>query len=270
MKIAIIGSAPSSIRLAPYGDPSWSIWGCSPGVYPIAGRIDVWFELHRWEPPVLGKADQQKPWFSPEYVGWMAQRPLVWMAEKQPEIPGSRPYPFDPMIRKYGSYWFTSTIAWMFSMAIEVILEARAAGKLGEDVIGLWGVDMAAVEEYQLQRPACQFFVSIAHSLGIQTQIPPESDLLVPPPLYGYHENTHRMIKLTERKRELDGRLQHARSMKDKFSHEEAFLQGALDDMNYHLQTWIHEGEKAYMTDYHNLDKPLFGAKPVEKLKAVE
>ena len=28
LKIALIGSAPSSIQQAPYHDPSWLVWGC--------------------------------------------------------------------------------------------------------------------------------------------------------------------------------------------------------------------------------------------------
>ena len=72
MKIALVGSAPSSVRLAPFDDPSWDIWGCSPGAYPVFAqkRVDMFFELHRWEPPVVGRADQQVPWFTPEYVQW--------------------------------------------------------------------------------------------------------------------------------------------------------------------------------------------------------
>ena len=34
-KIAILGTAPSSMALAPFKDPAWSIWACSPGAFPI-------------------------------------------------------------------------------------------------------------------------------------------------------------------------------------------------------------------------------------------
>lgn len=259
MKIAIIGSAPSSIRLAPYSDPTWKIWGCSPGVYYIAARTDAWFELHRWEPPAVGKPDAQKPWFSPEYVQWMSRHPNVWMHAAVPEIPGSRPLPVDDLLSKYGSYFFTSTIAWMLACAIEDILEQRnlraAAAKEAEasvecqwrpvdgeaiapDMIGLWGVDMAANEEYGYQRAGCQHFIDLATMLGIQVIVPPESDLLRPMPLYGIDESSHWMIKLTERKRELDGRLAQARQALEQAKQAVAFLEGAVDDMNYHMQTW--------------------------------
>src|SRR5882724_13388828 len=46
LKIALIGTAPSSRMLAPYNDPSWTIWACSPGNMNALPRVNVWFELH--------------------------------------------------------------------------------------------------------------------------------------------------------------------------------------------------------------------------------
>lgn len=247
MKIALIGSAPSSIRLAPYADPTWQIWGCSPGVYSVAGRADEWFELHRWEPGVVGRPDTQKPWFSPEYVAWMAQRDPqqcpVWMYEAVPEIPASRALPVNDLLGKYGTYFFTSSLAWMLACAIEDILEnrqARAAQGLPpeEDWIGMWGVDMAANEEYGYQRAGCQHFLLLAADLGIRIQVPPESDLLRPMPLYAISESSHWMIKHTARRRELEGRLESAKQALKQAEFAVAHLTGALDDHNYHMQTW--------------------------------
>lgn len=144
MQIAILGTAPSSVRLAPFGDPSWQIWACSPGTFPILPRCDAFFELHRQEPPVIGKADKQVPWFSPEYWAWLGQQRLVWMVEHHKDIPGSRRLPVERLLDKYGHFFFTSSIAWMLAMALEAIGEARAKGDNGPHAIGMWGVDMAA------------------------------------------------------------------------------------------------------------------------------
>src|SRR5689334_9913501 len=81
-KIAILGSAPSSVQLAPFADPSYEIWGCSPGAWPHAKRASAWFELHRREP--------NKPWFSTEYIIFMSRLPLVWVSEPWPELPNSK------------------------------------------------------------------------------------------------------------------------------------------------------------------------------------
>lgn len=242
MKIALIGSAPSSIRLAPFNDPSWLIWGCSPGAYPVVSNVAAWFELHRWEPPVIGKADQQKPWFSPEYCLWLGQQPVVWMIDPVKELPNSKRYPFEQMVRKYGPYFFTSSVAWMFAMAIEAILEdrqARPVEPLITDEIGLWGIDMATTDEYGYQRAGCQFFAQIAQQLDINVVIPHESDLLMPPPLYGVVENDPMMIKLTTRKQELVNRLNGVNAALDGNVREKHFLEGAIDDLTYIMGTWI-------------------------------
>lgn len=247
MKIALIGSAPSSIMLAPYGDTTWKIWGCSPGAYFQVPRSDVWFELHRWEPPVVGRPAQQKTWFSPEYCQWLAQHPCVYMAEPVATVPNSVAVPVEYLVNKYGHFWFTSSLAWMLAMAIEEIMNARTTRDpemiYPNDEIGLWGVDMAAVGEYGYQRAGCQVFANIAVHLGITVTVPPESDLLVPPPLYGISENDHRAIKLLERQRELQNRLRNSQAAMEQSQRDCLFVQGALDDMNYHLQTWIHQGD---------------------------
>ena len=259
MKIAIIGSAPSSIRLAPYQDPTWQIWGCSPGTYAVMPRCDTFFELHRWEPGVIGKPETQKPWFSPEYVAWMAQRPVVWMRDIVPQIPGSKILPVDDLISKYGSYFFTSSIAWMLAMAINAIQEDRKVRTptikvegAHEDSIGLFGVDMAANEEYADQRPGCQFFVQLARQLDIEIIVPPESDLMAPPMLYGIGETDHMMVKMTERRREIETRLANANAGIGNLTREAAFLTGALDDINYVVKTWVNKSE-AYGADFKNI-----------------
>ena len=242
MKIAILGSAPSSLALAPFSDPSFKIWACSPGTYATLARCDAFFELHRIEFGEVGKPHTQVPWFSPEYVQWMAmrdpQRCPVWMYDAVPEIPASRRLPVEDLLAKYGTYFFTSSIAWMLACAIEDIIDARKQGQNEPDQIALFGVDMAASEEYGYQRAGCQHFLLLASDLGINIYVPPESDLLRPMPLYGISESSHWMIKLTARKKELESRMYSAQANLNNVTREVAFLQGALDDMDYHMKTW--------------------------------
>lgn len=253
MKIALCGSAPSSIQKAPFGDASWLIWGCSPGLYPFAARVDAWFEVHRWEPPVIGKPDQQVPWFSPEYCMWMARLACpVWMLQVLPEIPTSQLLPWKELEKKYGTFFFNSSLSWMAAMAIEAILLNRELAKAGDsrafqaevDAIGFWGVDMAADEEqYTGQKAGCQFFATLAASLGIQIHTPPESDLMIPRPMYGVCETSQRHIKLLTRQKEFVARKAQAEAQLAAAQGNLHYLNGALDDMKYHLNTWIHEGE---------------------------
>ena len=242
MKIAILGSAPSSLGLTPFSDPEWKIWACSPGTYYRLARCDAFFELHRPEFGVVGQPATQKTWFSPEYVQWMAMRHPntcpVWMADVVPEIPASRRLPIEDLKAKYGTYFFTSSIAIMMACAIEDILEARANGDNSDHTIGLFGVDMAANEEYGYQRAGCQHFMLLAADLGITVYVPPESDLMRPMPIYGICESSHWMIKLTARKQELENRLAAAEGTRANAEREVFFLKGAIDDMDYHMKTW--------------------------------
>jgi hypothetical protein len=236
MKIALIGSAPSSVRLAPYGNPDWKIWACSPGAYGVAPRVDSFFELHRYEPG--------QPWFSPDYCRFLERFPgPVYMAEKRSEIPNSLPVPIDDLVAKYGPYFFTSSLSYMFALGIDAIEAERAEQtEKGEphshSAIGLWGVDMAASEEYGYQRAGCQYFAMLARAKGIEVGVPPESDLLRPPPLYGVSEIDHARIKIMARRRELQVRVADAQAQIDNKSRELMFLQGAMDDLNWNENTW--------------------------------
>ncbi len=233
-RIALMGSAPSSVHLTPF-DTDWLVWGCSPGAYPIAARhrIDAWFELHRYEPPIAGIAEKQVPWFTPEYIQWMSQLKCpVWTGGAAPDLPTHQEYPIEHMKDLYGPYFFTSSLSWMFAMALET---------KGVTEIGLWGVDMAAQEEYGDQRMGCQYFITLARQRGIKITVPPESDLLMPRALYGVGEWSPRMIKLTARRRELEARRNAAQMTMNNAHQEMLFLNGALDNIDYYLKTWMQD-----------------------------
>lgn len=232
-KIAIVGSAPSSVNLAPYRDPEWYIMGCSPGAYGVAGpHSDGWMEAHRWEPQIPGHAGTGKPWFSPEYCEFLIRHPgKVWMSEPiPPEFRNAKPIPVEELVKKYGPFFFTSSIAWMLAIALETS---------GVEEIGLFGVDMAAKEEYGYQRAGCQHFITIAHQRGIKVTIPPESDILQPTYWYGVTENHPMMIKMTARRDELLTRRQQAEHQFNAAKEQVLFLNGALDDVEYMINTWV-------------------------------
>lgn len=249
MKIAVLGSAPSSIQKAPFGDMSWEIWACSPGAYPHCSRVNEFYEVHRWEPGVVGKPATQKPWFSPEYVQWLKMQPRVWVADPDAmrDLPNAAMLPWQQLVDRYGHYVWTSSIAYMSAMAIDKVIVARSqrpADSTETDCVGFFGVDMAANEElYSGQRSACQFFLQVLVGLKIDFYIPPESDLAVPPPMYGVSETTHRAIKLLERRRELESRVASFQAQAAHAKDSLLFFQGALDDLDYIQKMWMHEGD---------------------------
>jgi hypothetical protein len=240
MKIALIGSAPSSIHVAPY-DTDWQIWGCSPGALVIGKKAHAWFELHRWEPG--------QPWFSEGYCDFLRNfEGPVYMAEHVPEVKNCVVLPVDELVEKYSPYWFNSSISWMFAMAIE----AKAKS------IGLWGVDMAASEEYFSQKMGCIWFAQLAANLGIEVGVSPYSDLFTPPPLYGVCETTHPWIKTTMRTNELKQRLGDAERRFEEAKQEIHFLKGAVDDVAYTQMTWL-GNQPARTKNYEAPVLPNFG-----------
>ncbi len=219
-KICLLGTAPQSFRLAPFDDPTWEIWACSPGTTG-APRIDTFFELHRWEPG--------QPWCSPGYVQFLKDfGGDVVMSDPQTEIPNCLRLPWENLVERYGPYFFTSSLAWMLAMAID----------LRPTQIKLCGVDMASATEYYDQRLGCQYFAMIAAQRGIDISVPPESDLLRPAPLYGVCETSHAWIKQTARARDLAARSRDAQQAITEKTAEMHYLKGALDEQDWVLHSW--------------------------------
>jgi hypothetical protein len=252
VKIALIGSAPSSVALGPYHDQSygqfiqakppsayppaiyveqrWDIWVCSPGAFGIVPRANRWFEVHRWEPG--------KTWFSPEYCQYLREfNGPVYTGGPIPEIKNHVIYPYREVEAEFSSYFLTSSLALMAAEAIltiQKIRNLRALAKAGQraaaecglaalrvdaaeldqadedDIIGYWGVDMSADEEYSRQKPGCWFFILEALRRGIGTYAPPESDLLNPEAPYGISEWDVDYIKLASRMKEANDRITRA------------------------------------------------------------
>jgi hypothetical protein len=224
MKIAVLGAAPSSRLLAPFNDLSWEIWACSPPNYDLP-RVDAWFEVHSLERKFSMAGNQ--PW-----VQKLKQHPRVYVNAVDPlrkdHLPLSVPYPIEKMVAKYGRWFFTSSLAYMLAMAIDYKPE----------VIGLWGVDMSASEEYGYQRAGCHFFIREAAALGIQVVAPPQSDILCPVPLYGFKEQSPMFWKQKVGRKELRERVARCENQIAQADNEMKVLRGAMDDMNYIENTY--------------------------------
>ncbi len=219
-KIAVLGSAVSSVRLAPFEDPEWEIWGCSPANKPLP-RVDVWFELHN--PDVKIREGLT------EWMDWLKTKPIVYMQKAYPGYVGARELPLQALVEKWGPFWWTSQLAFMLALAIEQ----------KPQTIGIFGVDMAANSEYNQQRLGCQYFIQhIVKDSPIELVVPPESDILEPAPLYGYCESSRNWRKYAARKAELVARIGGLDAEVNAKSAEKAHLIGALDDMEYQLAHW--------------------------------
>ena len=229
-QVAIVGTAPSSRLLAPFADPHWQIWGVGPGNLQPESKIprcDVWFELHPFA------AIAREPSYT-HYLGELAKIPKVYLQKQQPSLPNSVEYPLQRMLDRYGPYFFTSSFSYMIALAIEELTNTDAPEKR----LGFYGVDCSATEEYGLQRPGAHFFFMKAREAGIDVVLPPESDLLQPPGLYGYVENDPWFVKQMARKKEVEAALGLHMARAREAAEIAAHYRGILEDIQWNTNTW--------------------------------
>ena len=228
MKIGLLGSAPSSKWAAPFNDPEWEIWSCSPGNMDLP-RSDAFFEIHAIDTTLKEKLyNVQHPGQTMTFVEYCKKHPRIYMQEKRPEYPGSVEYPKDEMFKKFGPYFWTSSLSYMLALAIHQ----------KPDAIGLWGVDMSAGEEYVHQRPGCQYFIQEAERAGIDIVVPYGSDILFPHPPYGYREASHMWSKMNTRWKELAGKHQMISAQMAELQTQKLHLEGAMDDAQFVVDTY--------------------------------
>ena len=239
--IAILGSAPTSVPLAPFVDPSWSIWGTSPSCWAqLQGRrSDVWFEVHRYlpYPPGQSAAPGTRPFFSPEFNAFLKEyEGTVVMTEGHPDIPNCVRYPYQEMLAKYGPYHFGSSVPLMLALAIDRLAPRVAEGK--SPMLGVFGIDMAAGEEHEYQRPHCQHFLGLAKAMGIEVVLPPESDLMRPHTIYGLGEHSARHVRISGIIEGLEAQKAQGEQALLQAQTGLAALNSALDANRYILATW--------------------------------
>ncbi len=230
LKVALVGTAPSSRLLAPYDDPSWQIWACSPGNQGVCKRVDLWFELHGnllWPECVS---------YGKPYLDWLNAQPFPIMMQDNSLVKRAIAYPMEEMVRKFGKNFFTSSFSWMMAYAIHC----------GAKEIALYGIDMASRDEYILQRPGFFYFKERAEERGIRVFAPYESDILQHPGLYGFSEVEPFGRKVLAREQELRARIADARRERDeamtRLNHTITYLEGALEDVDYFKSIWIGVG----------------------------
>lgn len=214
-KLAIVGFAPSSYQKAPFHDPSWEVWGLN-DLYILPGvtRADRWFEIHLRQEVDISTRD-------PNHIKWLSERRdlPIYMIRKFPDIPMSIEYPLRDVVRHFadrgvGADYLTNTISFEIALAVY----EKDKGINDWEYIGVWGVDMAQggaygqPSEYAEQRPSCEFWMGQAAGRGIYVYVPPASDLLKAPGIYGFEGDGSQMrMKIRARSEELHARMNTTR-----------------------------------------------------------
>lgn len=222
LKVAIVGTAPSSRMLAPFDDPSWEIWVCSPGNMNICPRVTRWFEIHS---NLLWPEHEH---YGKPYLEWLSKQTFPVYMQDNKLVARATPLPKEELVAEFGPYFFTSSFSWMLAKAI----------KDGAKEIALYGVDMASKDEYILQRSGGHYFIQVARQRGIKVTLPHESDLDQPPGLYGFTDSTPFGRKLAARIKELRDRLAGAEQQRTQLDQSILYFKGALEDIEYVSMVW--------------------------------
>lgn len=174
MKIALLGSHSKTKFKAPYGDPDWQIWACSPANAEVLPRVDAWFEVH-------------VPAFDPEtrradYMEFLRGLTVPLYMRDRTGHENALPYPDVEMKARFSAvppgevepvpFFFQSSPAYMFAFAIAQQPEE----------IGLWGIHQEGQEERVRQRQSTQYFIQKAWEAGIKVRVPDGVTLLRQPP----------------------------------------------------------------------------------------
>lgn len=210
--------------MAPYASQDWQIWGCSPGASPVVPRANAWFELHHIHP--------SESWYHRDYFekvnGYGCP---VYVIEPVKEFANCVVYPKDDMLKEFGPWFFTSSLSWMFALAI----------MQNPEEIALFGVDMSHQSEWEFQRSGCHYFIETARKRGIKVTLPLESDLQRPPALYGFQEHDHFYRKMRSRRHELISKVVETEQRLQACRDEWMYYKGALEDVEYQIRTWVHD-----------------------------
>lgn len=233
-RIAILGTVNSHRDIAPFHDPEWEIWACSPGnAHGVLRRVDRWYELH-------GVTDMKGPQnanWAPRYFEWLNKQSFpVYMQEPNDLCPQARLFPIREWLREFGRRGrinATSSISLMIGHAI----------MQRPQMIGVWGVDMSDTSEaYTNQKSGCLNMLCVAEERGIEVSIPLESCLATHPPLYGYAEASRMGMRLMVQEAVVTNVVNDSQAKMNSEERRHYMAKGALDQVQWFRRTFV-DGE---------------------------
>ena len=108
------------------------------------------------------------------YLRWLSGLgDNVFLAEEHPKLPDAQLYPQKIIMEKYGDF-FTNSASWMLALALHE----------GVEKIGIYGIEMETLSEYEHQRPSVLYFIGLAKGMGVEITLPPYSKLFQKKELY--------------------------------------------------------------------------------------
>jgi len=190
-KIALVGTTNSG-EAAPFDDQSWEIWGCSERFHYVT-RATRWFELHRLD----GESGAWVNEWRERMHSWAKDVELIMFYPEHDLGENVVQYPTDRITGRFGTYFMTSSFAWMIALAID---ELRPCGEEAIDgEIAIYGIDMEYDTEYREQRAGFRHFIDMARAWDIPVTRLADGGLIYDPVPYPFWQDDPLLSKLALR-----------------------------------------------------------------------
>jgi len=189
-KIAILGTDPVNAADVPIGEPDWEIWGCARRA-DFVTRAERWYEVHRFEG------------YTPEFAAWwrdITRRQCVgipiYMLFPEADLGDVRRYPYEEIAARFGTFFLTSSPAYMLAHAIDEIVPPGERFAPEGSALGVWGMNAEGGTEYRSQRAGLRHFLQLARHLGFSTVLHADGGLIFEPVPYPLHMDDPLIAKL--------------------------------------------------------------------------
>jgi len=187
-RIAFVGTTNTGAQ-APFSDESFEIWGVSARAVYVT-RATRWFELHRLDGEPKDWTDNWR-----RTIKVFSHDVELMMFYPEPDLgPKVTSYPAERISARFGTYFLTSTFAWMMALAIDEMCPHGEKWESGE--IALYGVDMEFGTEYREQRSGLRHFIDLARVMGISVTVIANGGLAYEPVPYPLWQDDPLISKL--------------------------------------------------------------------------
>ncbi len=221
-KLAIVGTAASSVTLANNLDESWGIY-CLNAAIKQVNRYDLHFELHKVE--YLESLGGMDIYF--DVIRQSGSRSM--MQDAHDAFPEAQIYPLEAITKAFGRY-FNNSASFMLAYAMWANPNLK--------YLKVYGIEMSGDDEYSYQRPNFEHYLGIAKGRGIVVSLPDSCPLLHcaymygferPSPVLAHAEMVHKMFKGTHEG--WDTKRKQAEANED-------YYRGGKDSMERFLRTY--------------------------------
>jgi hypothetical protein len=161
-EVIILGMGATRIT-CPFDAETWSLNMGYHQVAELQGHTEKIFMAHGQTYDIRGR-----PFFNFNHINKLVEAGIeVWNIHKTKGL-NSKLFPLNRLIKKYGSNYFSNTVAYMIIWALEK----------GYKKLRFYGVDMMTQDEYAWEKGGIEFWIGYAMARGVKVEICEGSRLL--------------------------------------------------------------------------------------------